>query len=508
MFMNYDLKKLINGTDIRGIAISNEEGLNVTLSEDSVELLSFSFSVWLSQKTGKKTNELKISVGMDSRLSGPDLKGAVINGLCKTDAKVYDCGLSSTPSMFMTTIFDEFRCDGAIMLTASHLPYMYNGMKFFTINGGINKEDLEKIVEISIQFRNNEKFNNKTYTRNVISKDLLNLYSDYLYNIIIKDFKEDIKDGKLLKGSKIIVDAGNGVGGFFAHKILKRLGADIEGSQYLNPDGNFPGHIPNPESKEAIESIKEAVLKNKADLGIIFDTDVDRAAIIDETGNEINRNSLIALLSAIVLEEHPNSTIVTDSVTSNGLTEFIEEDLKGKHHRFKRGYKNVINEAIRLNSNGEECHLAIETSGHAALKENYFLDDGAYLICKILSKYIKLKKENKHIYDLIKNLKKPLESKEFRTKIIVEDFKTIGNQIINNFSNYCSTIEGWNIVPKNYEGIRVNCENQKGWFLLRMSLHEPLLVLNIESDVSEGCEDIKEKVNNYIKKYENSVKLF
>ncbi|KOM58660.1 hypothetical protein LR48_Vigan11g169400 [Vigna angularis] len=110
----------------------------------------------------------------------------------------------------------------------------------------------------------------------------------------------------------------------------------------------FPNHIPNPEDKTAMKAITQAVLDNKADLGIIFDTDVDRSAAVDFTVREFNRNRLIALMAAIVLEEHPGTTIVTDSVTSDGLTTFIEKKLGGKHHRFKRGYKNVIDEAIRL----------------------------------------------------------------------------------------------------------------------------------------------------------------
>ena len=105
---------------------------------------------------------------------------------------------------------------------------------------------------------------------------------------------------------------------------------------------------------------------------------------MDSEGNELNRNRLIALISAIVLKEHPGSTIVTDSITSDGLTEFIEQDLQGIHQRFKRGYKNVINEAIRLNQECQESWLAIETSGHGAMKENYFLDDGAYLVTKLV----------------------------------------------------------------------------------------------------------------------------
>ena len=178
------------------------------------------------------------------------------------------------------------------------------------------------------------------------------------------------------------MDAGNGAGGFFADKVLEVLGADTNGSQFLDPDGTFPNHIPNPEDKEAMESICDAVIKKNADLGIIFDTDVDRAAVVDRFGRDINRNRIIALISAIVLGERKGATIVTDSITSEGLKKFIEEDLGGVHHRFKRGYKNVINEAIRLNEEGTYTPVAIETSGHCALMENYFLDDGAYLIAR------------------------------------------------------------------------------------------------------------------------------
>ncbi|PSM54800.1 phosphomannomutase/phosphoglucomutase, partial [Clostridium diolis] len=238
-----------------------------------------------------------------------------------------------------------------------------------------------------------------------------------------------------LEGTKIIVDAGNGAGGFFAYKVLEKLGASVEGSQFTEPDGNFPNHIPNPENEEAMNSIKEAVLNNKADLGIIFDTDVDRAAIVSSDGKEINKNALIALISSIVLEENPNSIIVTDSVTSTGLSDFITS-LGGIHHRFKRGYKNVINESKRLNKEGKLSCLAIETSGHAALKENYFLDDGAYLIAKILIKMAKLKDEGKEISSLIENLKYPKESMDMRINIKREDFKSYGEMIIEGLKKY------------------------------------------------------------------------
>jgi len=166
---------------------------------------------------------------------------------------------------------------------------------------------------------------------------------------------------------------------------LKRVGSVIEtpvALNHLNARQNLRyyckiHHVPNPEAKEAIESIKKAVLDNNADFGIIFDADGDRSAFIDNTGREINRNNLIALLSDILLKQTPGATIVTDSVTSAGLKKFIENH-GGKHHRFKRGYKNVINEAKRLNNEGIYTPLAIETSGHAAFINNYFLYQDHY----------------------------------------------------------------------------------------------------------------------------------
>lgn len=492
-------RRVKSGTDIRGIAIENDENLEVTLTKDMVNIFSSSFCKWLSKKINKKQEELTISVGMDSRLSGPEFKNAVISGLCDMGCTVFDCNMASTPSMFMSIVLDEFKCDGAIMLTASHLPYMYNGMKFFTKDGGVESEEVSEIISIA----ESKDFEYSPVRGRVENKDLISVYSSVLRQKIIQGMGKYANDSQPLKGFKIIVDAGNGAGGFYATKVLKKLGADIEGSQFIEPDGRFPNHIPNPEKKEAMDSIKEAVIKNKADLGIIFDADVDRAAIVDSNGLEINRNSLIALISAIILEEHPYSIIVTDSVTSTGLTDFIEGKLKGVHHRFKRGYKNVINEAIRLNNEGKECHLAIETSGHAAIKENYFLDDGAYLVSKIIIKAAILKAQGKTIQQLIKNLKRPCESKEYRFKIKCEDFRRYGNKVIDEMWHFVKDETEWNVVPNNYEGIRVSCGKNKGqgWYLLRMSLHEPVMPLNIESDVEGGVEYIASHLIPFFKRY-------
>jgi phosphomannomutase len=303
-----------------------------------------------------------------------------------------------------------------------------------------------------------------------------------------------------LKSFKIIVDAGNGAGGFYASKVLEPLGADTTGSQFLEPDGTFPNHIPNPEDKVAMASICQAVIEHKADLGIIFDTDVDRGAAVDSLGQPLNRNHLIALIAGIVLREHPSTTIVTDSVTSDGLTEFIEADLKGVHHRFKRGYKNVIDEAIRLNQVGKESWLAIETSGHGAMKENYFLDDGAYLVSKLLIELARLSLAGQSLSDLITTLKSPQESEEFRIKLTAADFKSYGMTVIEQLQRFTETQTHWKNAPNNYEGVRVSClePHEDGWFLLRLSLHDPVMALNIESNIEGGVAQIKTALREFL----------
>lgn len=480
-------KKLQNGSDIRGVALEGIEGENVNLTEEVIMTIGKSFVCWLRKTMGVKNPT--ITVGMDCRLSSNAIKGAFIKGAAEAGANVVDCGLASTPAMFMTTISDTVKATASVMVTASHLPFNRNGLKFFTPKGGLDSKDIAAILEIA----ENGEYAYDGAKGNATAMDFMSVYSRHIDDYIREGVKADDYDHPL-KGMHIIVDAGNGNGGFF-EKILRSLGANTEGSQFLEPDGHFPNHIPNPENAEAMASVCKAVETTDADLGVIFDTDVDRSAIIGRKGEPINRNSLIALISAVILEEHPGSTIVTDSVTSDGLAEYISSK-GGKHHRFRRGYKNVINEGIRLNENGEECWLAIETSGHAALRENHFLDDGAYLAAKLIVHAAKMNREGKQVHEIIASLKQPKESKEIRIKLTDPDFKAYGAKVLEDMKAKTEEMPGWTIVQPNYEGLRVSCTNtdENGWWLLRMSLHDPVMPLNIESNVEGGVEAIERKL--------------
>ena len=218
---------------------------------------------------------------------------------------------------------------------------------------------------------------------------------------------------------------------------------------------------------------------------------------MDQTGKEINRNRLIAMISAILLEDMPGATIVTDSVTSSGLSDFIKE-WGGEHYRYKRGYRNVIDEAVRLNQAGMNCPLAIETSGHAALRDNHFLDDGMYLVTVLLIKAMQMKQQGETLSRLLDGLREPVESIEIRLPVLGEDFAATAKQLIEYVLEYASEHEEWHIAPDNREGVRISFdvdgELNSAWFLLRLSVHDPVMPLNAESDVPDGVKAVLGKL--------------
>lgn len=486
-----ELIELQNGSDIRGIAIETAE-YPANLTPAAMKKIASGLIHWLKKRVEPSENrQLKIGVGRDSRLSGETLKEALVTSLVEQGVAVIDFGLATTPAMFMSTQFSEFTCDAGIMLTASHLPFYYNGVKIFSQTGGAEHED---IVEITTNIEPLVADNKGQ----VITADLITPYAADLVNKIRQGIEG--QPDQPLKGLKIIVDAGNGAGGFFAEKVLQPLGADTTGSQFLEPDGAFPNHIPNPDNKEAMASIQQAVLREQADLGVIFDTDVDRSAVVTKSGQVLNRNNLIAVLSRIVLKEHPGTSIVTNSPTTDHLKIFIER-LGGKQVRYISGYRNVINKSIELNQAGIDSQLAIETSGHAAFKENYFLDDGAYVIAKILMLLPQLEAEGQNLEDMIAELKQPVETQEVRFKLEASNYRALGEQVITDLATI--QVPGWHVDLENDEGIRFKLSEDygSGWFLLRMSLHEPLLVLQVENDQEKMVLPVLQKIHEFLNQY-------
>lgn len=480
-------KELKSGTDVRGIA-SDLGGKTVNLTDEAVYDITSAFAAFVANKYGKKTNELTIAVGHDSRISAYRISLQVVSALKNLGCKVKNCNLASTPAMFMTTV--DLNTDGAVQITASHHPFDRNGLKFFIKEGGLESSQLGEIIDLAEQGGFT-----KIEGGSVENVDYMSIYSASLRKMICNAIGKS-EEEKPLSGYHIVVDAGNGVGGFYATDVLAPLGADISGSRFLEPDGMFPNHIPNPEDKTAMQSICEAVTESGAVFGVIFDTDVDRAGCVDSEGNEINRNRLIALAAVIAANGKKDCTIVTDSVTSDGLKEFIEKDLGCKHYRYRRGYKNVIDKAVELCEQGLDCPLAIETSGHAALRENYFLDDGAYLITKIIIELGRGRDLNK----TLKSLKMPAEERECRLNITEAYFKTYGLRVIDELEAFVSKDTAtYKVADDNREGIRVS--TPYGWFLLRLSVHDPVMPLNFESNEVGGIDKMVALIKPFFQNY-------
>lgn len=495
-----DYGKLRNGSDIRGIAIALPGGKPVNLNEESIKNIGSAFATWTSKHLNKTSSDLKIAIGRDSRLSGEQISTWLVSGITFTGANAFEGGIASTPSMFMCCV-NELKFDAGIMVTASHLPMERNGMKFFLEEGGLEGGDIAEILKLAA--------NISQYTFSGVGEhgfvDVMTPYINGLKQIILTRLNCSDTD-KPFEGLKIVVDAGNGAGGFFAERLLAPLGADITGSRYLEPDGRFPNHQPNPENEEAMLSICDAVRQNNADFGVIFDTDVDRAGAVLPNGDNpiaLDRNRLIALMTAILHKQYGTITVVTDSITSTGLSEFIDS-LGCRHHRFKRGYRNVINEAKRLMSKGENAVIAMETSGHGALSENYFLDDGAYAVVKVLIELVRARRDGSTLEALIAELKEPIEGAEARIDVLLEDTSDYTAMVLESIENHFRELEGFTIVQPNYEGVRINADasHGNGWFLIRRSLHDPIMPCNLESDSEGGVKLLASALLDAIKQFD------
>lgn len=478
-------QNLKNGSDIRGVATSGENDAEINLTNEVIEKIMLAFGSWISEKTELEPGAITVAIGHDSRNSAKRIKNVCINTLRSMGINVYDCSLASTPSMYTT--ISALKCSAAIEITASHQPADRNGLKFFTAEGGVSSEDIEDILEKAQSITETVP---SAIQGNVRKINIMEYYSEKIRKLITDNVKCE-ENKKPLEGVKIVVDAGNGVGGFFVSDILKPLGADTDESQFLEPNGDFPNHIPNPEDADALESITKLTKESNADLGIIFDTDVDRVAVVAKGGQIIAGEKMIALASLIALKNNPDAIIVTDSVTSDHLSDFIRKH-QGTQFRYRRGYNNVISMAKKINAKGGNCPLAIETSGHAAFKENRFIDDGAYLAAKIIVEMALAKSQGQSIGDLIKGLTCAKEKRTVRLKINSDNPSEYADKILSHIRNYANSNRNMELDNENIEGVRIKFTEKhlKAWLNARKSLHDPEIVIHAESEVGSGLKGI------------------
>jgi len=395
------------------------------------------------------------------------------------------------------------------MVTASHLPADRNGLKFFTPEGGFTKSQIQQLGVRAMDCAS------EWYTRGMLPPasgdgavmcsewvDWMPQYADSLKQAVI----QQVNRGETpLKGLNIVLNSGNGSGGFF-QAVLEDLGADVSGCIHNTPDGSFPNGIPNPEYTPMLEETVKACEAAYADLGIMLDTDADRCGFVvprtvQDNGvradyEPLNRNRLIALLGVVLSREAPGCAIVTDSVTSEGLATFLEDNLGLKHVRYLKGYANVINKAKELTTTGQyDAKLAIETSGHCAMQENGYLDDGTYAAVKIASLLAREQGSNS-LLDLIADMEELDEVSELRMTTkdgSLDTMQKVFDFCALEFERLCESkedpvVKSWEIDTDNLEGIRVRTGNNQ-FLMLRKSLHDPIISLQIEAQSKDEARE-------------------
>jgi len=396
------------------------------------------------------------------RLSSKSLSDALIKGLTGQGADVIDIGLSSTPMNYFANNF--LKADASVMITASHNPKEFNGFKLnrekaIPISDETGIKEIEGLVE-------KNKFKDLKKKGKIIKKNIMDDYVNHVVKLV------KVIDKKL----RIIADAANGMAGFDTERIFSRLGIKIE-KMYFNLDGNFPNHEADPLKEKNVKEIRERVVKEKFDLGIAFDGDADRVFFIDENGQKIPSDFIIALLAKYFLEEYPNEIIINDLRTSKIIKETVEAN-NGKSVMSRVGH--VFFKQLMREKNGL---FAGELSGHYYFRDNFYTDSGIIAAVKLIEI---LSKHKKPLSELVKPFKKYYQSGEINIKVH-DKLKKIKEIEKKYKDGKILHIDGLSVYYKNW------------WFNLRPSNTEDLLRLNLEADSKEMMEEKRKELLNLIK---------
>lgn len=411
-----------------------------------------------------------IAVGRDGRLSGPEFSKALIQGLLDSGTNVIDVGQVPTPVLYFAVA--TLNTESGVMLTASHNPKNYNGLKTI-ING-------ETLAEDRIQ----------TLYQRIIDQNFLGGSGQYTTHDIVESYIQDITQHiHLQRRMNIVIDCGNGITGMIARQLFERLGCNVT-ALYEEVDGNFPNHHPDPsEPKNLIELIK-TVKEEKAEIGFAFDGDGDRCGVITNEGENIWADRQMMLFSMDLLERHPGSEILFDVKCTRYLPKIIESH-GGKPFMWKTGHsllKNKMRERGSL--------LAGEMSGHIFFKERWYgFDDGLYTACRLLEIF---SKDTRSTADIFRTLPDSINTPELKLSVPESEKFSFMDKLSKQFKvkdAQISTIDG------------LRAEFSDGWGLIRPSNTTPYLILRFEADTQEGLENIQNIFREQLLKLEPKLAL-
>ncbi len=435
--------------DIRGL-------VDQDLTEEAVHLVGKALGTRIREAGGRSA-----AVGRDARLSGPKFGDAMISALTSTGVDVLDLGIVPTPLTYFAA--HTAGVDGICMITGSHNPPEYNGLKVGLGSATYHGEEIQALRRLA------ESGRFATGAGTVTPYDVVTPYRAYV--------KQNLRLGK--RKLKVVVDAGNGTGGVIAVPLFESLGIEVV-PLFIEMDGRFPNHHPDPTVEKNLEHLKAKVLETKADLGIAYDGDADRVGAVDEKGSVLWGDQIMILFSRALLAEEPGAAIVGEVKCSFTLYDDIAKR-GGRAIMWKAGHS-----LIKAKMKEEKALLAGEMSGHIFFAHRWFgFDDGVYSSARLLEL---LSRTDAPLSSLLADVPHTESTPELRVDCPEEKKFEVVRRAQEFFASRYDAVT--------VDGVRVVFPD--GWGLVRASNTQPLLVLRFEAKTKARLEEIQQLVQGKV----------
>jgi phosphomannomutase/phosphoglucomutase len=441
--------------DIRGI-------VDQSLTEDAVYRIGLAIG-----SEAQDNGEQHIYVGRDGRLSGPKLIQALTQGLLDSGCDVTDVGMVPTPVLYFAAY--QRGSGSGIMLTGSHNPPNYNGLKMVIAGTTLSGEHIQRLKQ---------RIDTNDLKKGQGKREEIDVVPDYIARVV--------SDVKLERPMKVIVDCGNGVPGVAAPALLRALGCEVS-EMFCNVDGSFPNHHPDPSQPENLADLIQALRDQPADIGLAFDGDGDRLGVVTPEGEVIWADRQIMLYAEDILARNPGGEIIFDIKCTTHLPKVIES-AGGKATMWKTGHSFI---KAKLKESG--ALLAGEMSGHIFFKERWYgFDDALYTAARLLEI---LSKDRRSASEIFAELPDSINTPELKLDMPEgEHFKLVERMLANaNFDGATLTT---------IDGIRADWED--GFGLARASNTTPCIVFRFEADTEQALQRIKDDFRQLVQQQATS----
>ncbi|MBF0588467.1 MAG: phosphomannomutase/phosphoglucomutase [Magnetococcales bacterium] len=436
--------------DIRGV-------VDEDLTEEFARTLGQAFACHVRESLGIKTPT--VAVGRDGRASSPRLSAALIEGLNKGGASVVDVGMGPTPMLYFAV--HHFDANAGIMVTGSHNPPEYNGLKMVKDGKPVYGAEIQALKDRMLQGRL------EAHSASARRENIMEIYLDRI--------TRDFRPGRPIK---VILDCGNGAGGAAAPGMMQRLTEHVESEvMYAEVDGTFPNHHPDPTIPKYLKDLKKRVLETGADLGIAFDGDGDRIGALDEKGEIIWGDRLMILFGRDLLKERPGATIIGDVKCSQVLFDAIEQ-AGGTPLMWKTGHS-----LVKSKMRETKAPLGGEMSGHLFFADRYYgYDDALYAAVRLMSV---LAAEDSPMSERLLDLPEVFATPELRIECPDEIKFQVMERVLQAQKDAGEAFS-------DIDGVRV--KKADGWWLLRVSNTQPALVCRVEAQSEVSLVAIETEV--------------